>query len=215
MLGLLLLLLPLSLASRSVLPTSLVAGLRVLLEFIDELAVAIGVGGLTVGIEVYEARHIVVLLVGLGNAERCRGSFTSSLLPTTSSPSSATLSAFSSSCNSHSDHVGRLLFFWSGFPLCTAVPPSLSWNGCCRQGAASIVVGSCELTSQLDHLIQVKLVIVLQALQLMSEQRAPFQPIDEGGHGGLSMHSCAGILHVQPAGEVGTRCLFFLLHTPL
>src|SRR4051812_44031435 len=104
-------------------------------------------GGLIVGVEVYEAPNIAVLLVGLGNAEQRQGSFTSSLLPTTSSPSSATLSAFSSSCKSHSDHVGRLLFFWSGFPLCTTVPPSLSWNGCCQQGAASIVVGSCELTS--------------------------------------------------------------------
>src|SRR4051812_3449461 len=119
------------------------------------------IGGFAVDVEVYGARHISVLLVGLGNAERRRGGFTSSLLPTTSSPSSATLPAITSSCKSHSDHVGRLLFFWSGFPLCTAVPPSLSWNGCCRQGAASIIVGSCELTVQLNHLIQVKLVIVL------------------------------------------------------
>src|SRR3954470_7529449 len=95
------------------------------------------------------------------------------------SPSLATLSAFASSCKSHSDHVRRLLFFWSSFSLCTAVPPSLSWNSFCRQGAASIVVGSCELTSQLNHLVQVKLVIVLQVLQLMPEQRAPFQPFDE------------------------------------
>src|SRR3954466_2286401 len=172
-------------------------------------------GGLAVGIEVYEAWHIAVLFVGLGNAERRRGGFTSSLLPTTSSPSSATLSAFSSSCKSHSDHVGRLLFFWSGFPLCTDVPPSLSWNGRCRQGAASIIVGSCELTSQLNHLVLVKMVIVLQALQLMSEQRSPFQPVDEGGHGGLSVHSCAGIIHVQLAGEVGARCIIFLLHAPM
>ena len=78
-----------------------------------------------------------------------------------------------------------------------------------------MVVGSCELTSQLNHLVQVKLVIVLQALQLMLEQRAPFQPIDEGGHGGLGVHSCAGILHIQSAGEVGVRCLVFLLHAPL
>src|SRR4051812_15260333 len=104
-------------------------------------------GGLAVGVEVYEARHIVVLFIGLGNAERHRGGFTSSLLPTTSSPSSATLSAFSSSCKSHSDHVSRLLFFWSSFLLCTAVPPSLGWNGRCRQRATSIIVGSCELTS--------------------------------------------------------------------
>src|SRR4051812_46569157 len=137
-------------------------------------------GGFAVNVEVYEARHIAVLLVGLGNTERRRGGFTSSLLPTSSSPSSATLSAITPSCKSHSDHVGRLLFFWSGFLLCTAVPPSLSWNGCCRQGAASIVGGSCELTSQLNHLVQGKLVIILQAFQLMSEQRAPFQPIDEG-----------------------------------
>src|SRR4051812_4119224 len=132
-----------------------------------------------------------------------------------SSPSSATLSAITLSCKSHGDHVGRLLFFCSGFPLCTAVPPSLSWNGCCRQGAASIVVGSCKLTSQLNHLVQVKLVIVLQALQLMSEQRASFQPVDEGGHGGLGVHSCAGILHVHPAREVSARCLVFLLHAPM
>src|SRR4051812_15587913 len=138
-------------------------------------------GGFTVDVEVYEAWHIMVLLVGLGNAEWRRGGFTSSLLPTTSSPSSATLPALSSFCKSHSDHVGRLLFFWGGFLLCTDVPPSLSWNGRCRQGATSIVGGGCELTSQLNHLVQVKLVIVLQALQLMSEQRAPFQPIDEGG----------------------------------
>src|SRR3954464_5654116 len=103
-------------------------------------------GGLAVGIEVYEAWHIAVLLVGLGNAERCHGSFTSSLLPTTSSPSSATLSAITSSCEGHSDHVGSLLLFWSGFTLCDAIPPSLSWNGRCRQRAASIVIGSCELT---------------------------------------------------------------------
>src|SRR3954468_11054555 len=172
-------------------------------------------GGLAVDVEVYEARHIAVLLVGLGNVERRRGGFTSSLLPTTSSPSSAMLSAFSSPYKSHSDHVGRLLFFWSGFPLCTAIPSSLSWNGCCRQGATSIVVGSYELTSQLNHLVQVKLVIVLQALHLMPEKRAPFQPFDEGGHGGLSVHSRARILHVQPAGEVGARCLVFLLHAPL
>src|SRR4051812_31367527 len=103
--------------------------------------------GLAIDIEVYEARHIAVLLVCLGNAERRRVGFTSSLLLATCSPSSATLSAFSSSCKSHSDHVGRLLFFWSGFPLCTAVPPSLSWNGRCRQRATSVVIGSCELTS--------------------------------------------------------------------
>src|SRR4051812_49245003 len=148
-------------------------------------------GGFAVGVEVYGARHIAVLLVGLGNAERRRGGFTSSLLPTTSSPSSAMLSAITLSCKGHGDHVGRLLFFWSGFPLCTVVPPSLSWNGCCWQRAASIVVGSCELTRQLTHLVQVKLVTVLQALQLMSEKRAPFQPIDEDGHGGLSVHTCA------------------------
>src|SRR4051812_28761569 len=172
-------------------------------------------GGLAIGIEVYEARHIAVLLVGLGNMERRRGGFTSSLLPTASSPSSATFSAFSSSCKSHSDHVGRLLFFWSGFTLCTVVPPSLSWNGRCLQRATSIVIGSCELTSQLNHLVQVKLVIVLQALQLMSKQHASFQSFDEGGHGGLGVRSHAGILHVQPAREVGARCLVFLLHAPL
>src|SRR4051812_32870588 len=121
-------------------------------------------GGLAVGVEVYEARHIAVLIVGLGNMERHRVGFTSSLLPAACSPSSATLSAFTSSCKSHGDHVGRLLFFWSGFPLCTAVPPILGWNGRCRQRATSIVVGSCELNSQLNHLIQVKLMIVLQAL---------------------------------------------------
>src|SRR3954466_10650523 len=104
-------------------------------------------GGLAVDIEVYEARHIAVLFVCLGNAERRRVGFTSSLLPAACSPSSATLSAFSSSCKSHGDHVGRLLFFWSGFPLCTAVPPSLSWNGCFRQRATSIGGGGCELTS--------------------------------------------------------------------
>src|SRR4051812_9196529 len=104
-------------------------------------------GGLAVGVEVYEAWHIAVLFIGLGNAERRRGSFTSSLLPTTSSPSSATLSAITSSCKGHSDHVGSLLFFWSGFPLCAAVPPSLSWNSRCRQRVASIVIGSYELTS--------------------------------------------------------------------
>src|SRR4051812_13573938 len=131
-------------------------------------------GGFAVGVEVYEARHIAVLLVGLGNTERYRGVFTSSLLPTASSPSSATLSAITSSCRSHSDHVGRFLFFWSDFLLCIAVPPSLSWNGRCRQGATSIIVGICELTSQLNHLVQVKLVIVLQVFQLMSEQCAPF-----------------------------------------
>src|SRR3954471_8199642 len=49
----------------------------------------------------------------------------------------------------------------------------------------------------------------------MSEQRTPFQPIDEGGHVGLSVHSCAGILHIQPAGEVGARCLVFILHALL
>src|SRR4051812_12299081 len=97
-------------------------------------------GGLAVDVEVYEARHIMVLLVGLGNAERHRGSFASSLLPMTSSPSSATLFAITSSCKSHSDHVGRLLFFWSGFPLCTAIPPILSWDGHCRQGAARIFI---------------------------------------------------------------------------
>src|SRR3954468_13598469 len=103
-------------------------------------------GDLAFDVEVYQARHIAVHLVGLGNAERRRGCFATSLLPTASSPSSATLSAITSSCKSHSDHVGRLLFFWRGFPLCTVVPPSLSWNGCCRQGAASIVIRSCELT---------------------------------------------------------------------
>src|SRR4051812_11578250 len=80
---LLLLLLPLALASQSVLPTLLVAGLRVLFEVVDKFTMAIGVCGLAIGVEVYEARHIAVLLVGLGNAGRCRGSFTSSLLPTT------------------------------------------------------------------------------------------------------------------------------------
>src|SRR3954467_2975147 len=95
---LVLLLLPLALASRSVLPTLLVAGLRVFLEVVDELAVSIGMGGLAIGIEVYEARHIAVLLVGLGNAERRQGCFAASLLPTASSPSSATLSAITSSC---------------------------------------------------------------------------------------------------------------------
>src|SRR3954466_4100926 len=133
----------------------------------------------------------------------------------TSSPSSATLSTITSSCKGHGNHVGRLLFFWSGFPLCTVVPPSLSWNGRCRQRAASIVIGGCKLSSQLNHLVQVKLVIVLQALQLMSEQCAPFQPIDEGGHGGLSVHSRAGIFHFQQTREVGERCLVFLLHAPL
>src|SRR3954463_4219198 len=131
-------------------------------------------GGLAIGIDVYEARHIAVLFIGLGNTERRRVGFTSSLLPAAISPSSATLYAFASSCKSHGDHVGRLLFFWSGFPLYTAVPPSLGWNGRCRQGASSIIVDSCELTSQLNHLIHVKLLIVLQALQLMSEQRVPF-----------------------------------------
>src|SRR4051812_40146935 len=104
-------------------------------------------GGLAVDIEVYEARHIEVLLVRLGNAEWRRVGFTSSLLSAACSPSSATFSSFSSSCKSHRDHVGSLLFFWSGFPLCTVVPPSLSWNGRCRQRATSIVVGNCELTS--------------------------------------------------------------------
>src|SRR3954463_2184786 len=98
-------------------------------------------GGLAIGIDVYEARHIAVLFIGLGNAERRRVGFTSSLLPAACSPSSATLSAFASSCKSHGDHVVRFLFFWSGFPLCTVVPPSLGWNGHCRQRATSIIVG--------------------------------------------------------------------------
>src|SRR4051812_47691082 len=104
-------------------------------------------GGLAVGVEVYEARHIAVFFIGLGNAEWRRVGFTSSLLPAACSPSSAMLSTFALSCKSHGDHVGRLLFFWSGFPLCTVVPPSLGWNGRCRQRATSIVVGSYELTS--------------------------------------------------------------------
>src|SRR3954465_14816523 len=74
-------------------------------------------GGLAVGVEVYKARHIAVLFIGLGNPERSRVGFTSSLLPAACSPSSATLSAFASSCKSHGDHVGRFLFFWVGFPL--------------------------------------------------------------------------------------------------
>src|SRR3954467_7122019 len=107
---LLLLLLPLALASWSILPTLLVAGLRVFLEVVDELAVSIGMGGLAADIEVYEAWHIMVLLVCLGNTERRRVGFNSSLLPAACSPSSATLSAFSSSCKSHGNHVGRFLF---------------------------------------------------------------------------------------------------------
>src|SRR3954465_5586493 len=86
-LGLLLLLVPLALDSWSVLPTSLVAGLRVFLEVVDELAASIGMGVLPVGVGVCEARHIAVLFVGLGNAERRRVSFTSSLLPAACSPS--------------------------------------------------------------------------------------------------------------------------------
>src|SRR3954465_12069076 len=86
-LGLLLLILPLALASRSVLPTSLIAGLRVFLEVVDEFAVSIGMGGLAVGIEVYEARHVAVLFVGLGNAERRQVGFTSSQLVAACSPS--------------------------------------------------------------------------------------------------------------------------------
>src|SRR4051812_26828562 len=102
------------------------------------------------------------------------------------------LSAITSSCKCHGDHVGGFLFFWRLLPLGVVVPLRLSWNGCCRQGAAIIVVDSSrELTGQLDHLVEIEPVIVLQALPLMSEQRTFLQPIDEGGHGGLSVHSCA------------------------
>src|SRR3954468_24142019 len=125
------LLLPFALASRSILPASFVAGLRVFLEVVDELAMAIGVGGFAIGVEVYKSWHITVLLVCLGNTGRCRGSFTTSLLPRTSPLSSAMLSAISSSYKRHRDHVGGLLLFWRALPLGVVVPLRLGWNGYC------------------------------------------------------------------------------------
>lgn len=51
----------------------LVARLRVFLEIVDKLAMAVGVSGLAVGVEVDKTRHIVILLVRLGNMGRCQG----------------------------------------------------------------------------------------------------------------------------------------------
>src|SRR4051812_30960960 len=109
---------------------------------------AIGLGGFAIGIEVYKAWHIMVFLICLGNTGRCQGSFTIALLPATSPPSLAMLSAITSSCKRHCDHVRGWLFFWWTLPLGVVVPLSLGWNGNCWQGAASIVVGSRKLTNQ-------------------------------------------------------------------
>src|SRR4051812_13295970 len=91
----------------------------------------------------------------LGERSALPGSFTTSLLPTTSPPSSATLSTITSSCKCHGDHAGGLLYLWRVLPLGVVVPLILGWNSCFLQGATSIVVGSHKITGQLDHLVEI------------------------------------------------------------
>src|SRR3954454_18972670 len=121
-----------TLAARPWFPGALVSNFWIRLEIIDPFAVAVGVRGLaSCQINICQARHVSVLLVGLGSTGSGSLCCFSTLLAPASSgtTTTASASALTSTLEHHGDHVvgssclliGRWIFLLADVVVVTVV----------------------------------------------------------------------------------------------
>ena len=133
-----------------------------------------------------QARHIPVLLIGLGNA----GSGSCDLVATLLAPAgyatstAAAASALASLLEGHRHHVGSAtpVFFWRIFPLGVVIALLWlrAWYRRRLHDPASVILRCCSVTSVGDHFIEREGSGVELAGEVIPEQIACTQTSDEG-----------------------------------
>ena len=145
-----------------------------------------------------QARHVSELFVGLGSAGSGRRDLVSALLAPAGSATTAAASSASltSALERHGDHVGSaaLLVIGGVLPLVavaaviTVLLLLVQGYGCGCELSTCVVISGGVIAGDGDHVVQGKIVFVVQASKLVPEQSSPLQSTDEGVHGCAIIH---------------------------
>ena len=135
---------------------------RILLQVIDPLAMTVGVRGFACSrIQMGQARHVPILLVGLGNAGSGSYDLVASLLAPAGSATStaAAASALASLLENHSDHIGSAtpIVFRRVFPLVVVIIVLLllgPWYRYRLHNSVRIILRRCDIACVVDHLVE-------------------------------------------------------------